>query len=221
MSNTYRRDNRSKEEFKNDIEHYIGTVEKLWGEILLEYFRQKVDLDINVALAENSNDGSSDIVDGKLDDVNADKKFMFYNGNVQDGINIVDEKIIEIKSAPQECEDKWDFFTFKLYNLIEYIDQRASILVPMRDHGYLFSTEAIKCLVAGLCVKKYRGFGNKDAVRIGVVKPDSKYMKGGYDPFSVKDLIDEGLVERLVWFPEQQKTISDNYDVLFNRRRRK
>ena len=153
----YRKDKRTKKQFKKDIKHHT-TKEAC----LIEIFQKEVeDLGHKIEVADNGVDNSGDLV--KISSCNADYLCII------DGV----AGLYEVKCSPvkNKC-------TFKVYNLEQYVKQNSNILlfygmgkdpcntVPNEAMWAVISPSKIKQMLQDKKPYKEKFFGYKPCIRI-------------------------------------------------------
>lgn len=153
----HRMDNRSVEVGRHNIMDFTER-ESCWGEA---YRLHLIEDGWECSIIEWGVDNSGELIEGKLNNFNVDKKFILD----KDGQHI--EMLVEIKTAPENLKS---FFTFKVSSLKQCVKQFANILLPRLQEFYIFDPSKISKM---LCFdhKIYPGFSPNDlAVRIPMVE---------------------------------------------------
>ena len=190
MSLNYRMDNRTKEEFMEDIMQFTE-VERFLGNALRSDFDER---GMGCVQHEYGVDNSGSLIRGDLANFNPDKIFEFKDGSYQK---------IEIKSLPEYCTN---FFTFKVSALKGCIHHNAKILVARRKDYFMIFPQAQKWMLDNLKARTdYKGWGGKLCVRI--------FME------EVSELTDRGLILKNGWRPEAYKYVEEHAEIIFAERR--
>lgn len=146
-----RKDYRTKKQFAQDIAEYTEK-EGLWS-IALQ--KDLIERGHEVSIHEHGVDNSGNLIEGKLDNYNADKRF------IVDG----EDFLVEVKTVPEWCTK---FFTFKTFVLEQCLKQKANILVPKLKEYFIFYPSAIEIMLT-YPSQIYYGFSPNDpAVRINM-----------------------------------------------------
>lgn len=181
----FRKDNRSKEVFGQNIEDYTER-ERCWSIALRHDF---VNRGMLCDIKETGVDNTGALIEGNLKNYNADKTFVFKDGH---------KLLIEIKTAPEYLKN---FFTFKVFSLKECLKQQARIVVPRIACYYLFGLDSIEHMLT-LPAKIYEKFSPNDpAIRI--------YMDTHMDSM----LKNQSVLKR-EWTVKAKKYIEENKDLL-------
>jgi hypothetical protein len=182
VSYSHRKDDRTDEEFANDLKQYHELEEK-WANTFLEQLRAEGH---KVELERCGVDPSGEVLKNLPLGCNIDRRYNFEDGK---------SYLLEIKTAPDECETKWDFFTFKASSLKHCLKYDAFILVPMSSRYYLFSPKALNIILNSGNIRVYKGFSPNDkAVRLGISKVNERY-----NTVCVMELVDSGLINMNSW----------------------
>lgn len=148
MSYKFRKDNRSDEQFAEDIRR-AHLIEHVWAMALQADFGDRGQ---PCEIECNGVDCDGTVIDGVIGHHAADWKFVFDGGDL----------LIEVKTIPEWCKD---FCTFKLSSLKACAKEGAYIIVPRRESYCLYSPEACERLIK-FPARIYRGFSPNDlAVR--------------------------------------------------------
>lgn len=148
MGTKYRMDNRTKEEFQEDLLQFTEVEFHLGNALRLDFNESGM----KCAQHEYGVDNSGMLIEGDLKNFNPDKIFVFDDGTFQK---------IEIKSLPEYC---WQHFTFKESALKGCLWHDARILVARREDYFLLLPEAHRWMLENLEVKTtYKGWGGKGA----------------------------------------------------------
>jgi hypothetical protein len=189
MSLLTRMDNRSIEQFANDIA--LDTAkQRVWAEAFQAFLIEKTNKPCEKIEYGVDNDGA--LIEGSLKNNNVDNIFIFSGS----------DRKVEIKTIP-EYLDK--FMTFKVSSLRACVKQNAYILVPKRYVFYTYSPAACAYLCRNFPHKIYEKFSPNDlAVRI---------YKNRID-----DLIEEKRIVVKSWSPSSRIIIEQNWGLLSKER---
>lgn len=153
----FRKDNRSVNVFKDNINDYTER-EHIYGEALkLEIIKRGK---CEVTVDDHGVDNSGGLIEGNLENYNPDKKFSI-NGKM---------KYVEIKTAPEYLEN---FYTFKVFSIQETLKNNGILALVQFKHYFLFGEKSMTWMLSNLEHKIYRGFSPNDiAIRVNTFHLD-------------------------------------------------
>lgn len=189
-----RRDDRSPDQFAEYL-HVGCTKERAWAGIINRELRARGSK--NCYYEDNGVDNTGAVINGRLANGNSDYAFL----------NVLENRLrMEIKHNWKWCA----YQTFKVENLISYINEGACLCVPTEDGYHILGKTAMQ---ETLRVCRHRGniITGKYCVRAGIgtdPKSVAKQEKGGVEGREIgliSLLVEQGHILHRKWTPEASK----------------
>ena len=208
MSYSFRKDNRSDEQFKNDIKKGHEK-EQVWAKVMATDLSSRMGYPVTYVDAGIDNSGEVIFESSKkFSDPDFCFKFKDFERNK------------EIKTAPEYLRK---YYTFKASAIKKAVQNDADVVLCRMEYYDTFDKAACEWMIKNLKQAVYKNFSPNDpAFRISQVFTDREFYKATpyYDPdlqiLSVEELISQGVVQRNYWTFEALSIIEANKELLLS-----